>query len=237
VQASTWATTPRRYPFLDAIDFAVSELGIESFASLDNGVTYGEQALYAIAKPELRAGVLADVRLTRPRDQLLNMLELAAQWPGLRVVGGDAVTEHAADEIGEVDAVFFLNVLLHAVAPDWDAVLATYAPRTDCFVVGQPQWVASSETVRLHELARETYIEVMPDSIAKSGVFDRLDEWYPAQQRPLRDARTLWQWGITDAALEARLDGLGFALAHRIDHGTLPGTTAFINRTFVFRRI
>ena len=237
MQASTWAIPPRRYPFLDAIDFAVSELGIESFASIDNGVTYGEQALYAIAKPELRAGVLADVRLTRPRDQLLNMLELAAQWPGLRVVGGDALTEFAVDEIGDVDAVFCLNVLLHAVAPDWDEVLALYAPRTDCFVIGQPQWVASDETIRLHELARDAYVEVMPESIAKSGVFDRLGEWYPAHQRLLRDARTLWQWGITDTDIEARLDDLGFALAHRIDHGPLPGTAAFVNRTFVFRRV
>jgi hypothetical protein len=235
VQASTWALPPRRYPFLDAIDFAVSELGIESFASIDNGVTFGEQALYAIAKPEVRAGVLADVRLTRARDQLLNMLELAAEWP-LRVVGGDAVTGHVADEVGDVDAVFFLNVLLHAVAPDWDNVLALYAPRTDCFVIGQPQWVATGETVRLHELERETYMEVMPESVAKSGVFDRLEEWHAPQQRPLRDARTLWQWGITDADLEARLDDLGFALAHRIEHGTIPGTHAFVNRTFVFKR-
>ena len=237
MQATTWAIPPRRYPFLDAIDFAVSQLGIESFASLDNGVTYGEQALYAIAKPELCRGVLADVRLTRPRDQILNMLELAAEWPGLRVVGGDALTEATAREVGRVDAIFLLNVLLHAVAPDWDEVLALYAPRTECFVIGQPQWVASPETVRLHDLPREEWLEAMPDSIARSGIVDRLGEWFAPQLRPLRDARTLWQWGITDAGLEGRLRQLGFALAHRIDHGALPGTGAFVNRTLVFSRV
>ncbi|MDQ2675957.1 MAG: hypothetical protein M3Y34_04045 [Actinomycetota bacterium] len=236
MQASTWAIPPRRYPFLDAIDYAVSELGIESFASLDNGVTYGEQALYAIAKPELRAGVLADVRLTRPRDQILNMLELAAAWPGVRVVDGDALAEPTAREVGEVDAVLLLNVLLHAVAPDWDQVLAQFAPRTRCFVIGQPQWVASPRTVRLNELPRDEWAEAMPDSIAGSDILERLGEWFAPQGRPLRDARTLWQWGITDADLEARLGSLGFALAHRIDHGGFAGTTAFANRTLVFRR-
>ena len=237
MQASTWATPPRRYPFLEAIDFAISELGVESFASLDNGVNYGEQALYAIAKTQVKEGVLADARPTRARDQLLNMLELAAAWPGLRVVDGDALGLPTARDVGEVDAVFFLNVLLHAVAPDWDAVLDLYAPQTKCFVIGQPQWVASRQTVRLHDLSRAEWAEAMPDSIARSGVIDRLDEWFAPQQRPLRDARTLWQWGITDADLEARLEQLGFALAHRIEHGAFPGTVAFANRTLVFKRV
>jgi len=236
VSSPDWAKEPRRYPFLDAIDAAVTELDVQSFASIDNGVTYGEQAFYAAAKPEIDMGVLADVRPTRPRDQLLNAIEIASAYPDLRVVDGDALAPAAALEIGEVDAVFLLNVLLHAVAPDWDEVLDLYAPQTSCFVVGQPQWEGSGETVRLHDLGRQRYLEVMPPAVASSGLIDRLDEWYPAQQRPMRDARTLWQWGITDADLERKLERLGFELVNRSDQGAFNGTEAFSNRTFVFGR-
>jgi len=235
VQAS-WDIPPRRYPFLDAIDAAISELGIESFASLDNGAVYGEQAFYAMNQPRISRGALADVRPTRARDQLLNAIEISSELPGLRVIDGDALTETAAAEIGEVDAVFLLNVLLHAVAPDWDAVLELYAAQTSCFVIAQPQWEGSGETVRLHELGRERYIEAMPPAIASSGVIDRLGDWYPAQQRPMRDARTLWQWGITDADLERKLEHLGFDLVDRRDLGAFHGTEAFSTRTFVFGR-
>ena len=85
----------RRYPFLDAIDVAISELGIKSFASLDNGVAYGEQAFYAAGKPEIERGVLADVRPTRAPDQLLNAIEVVAGYPELRVVDGDALAPAA----------------------------------------------------------------------------------------------------------------------------------------------
>ena len=127
-------------------------------------------------------------------------------------------------------------MLLHAVAPDWDEVLDLYAPQTSCFVIAQPQWEGSSDTVRLHDLERERYLEVMPPAIASSGLIDRLDDWFPAQQRPMRDARTAWQWGITDADLERKLGELGFELVRRQDLGAFPGTPAFAHRTFVFAR-
>ncbi len=238
MKAPTWASSDRRYPFLDAIDFAVDELGMSSFASLDNGSrAFGEQAFYAMDKPTVREGALADVRPTRARDQLLNAIELAHERPGLRVVDGDGLGPAAAAEIGEVDGVFLLNVLLHAVAPDWDQVLELYAPATSCFVIGQPQWEGSPETVRLHELGRERYLEVMPPAIASSGLIDRLDDLYPGQMRPMRDARTAWQWGITDADMMDKLGALGFDLVRRQDFGPFQGTTAFSNRTFVFRRV
>src|SRR5688572_10601761 len=102
-----------RQGILDAIDFALDALGVESFASLDIGLDdWGEHAFYAIEKPTVRGGVLADVRITprRPRDQLLNVIERAAEHPGMRVVGGDAFARDTVAEIGTVDAVLLVNV-------------------------------------------------------------------------------------------------------------------------------
>jgi hypothetical protein len=236
VRGSTWANAGSRDAFCDGIDFAVTQLGVESFASLDSNVRYGEHAFYAMGLERVREGVLADVRPTRARDQLLTALELAAGWPGLRVVDGDALDPAAATEVGKVGAVFLANVLLHAVAPDWDDVLDLYAPRTSAFVIANPQWSGSHESVRLPWLERERYLAVMPPAAVRGGVYDRLDEWYPAQQRPLREARTIWQWGITDADLEGKLAGLGFELAFRQTLGPVSGTESFSHTSFVFTR-
>ena len=73
-------------------------------------------------------------------------------------------------------------------------------------------------------------------SPAHEDLFDHLDEWYPAQQRAHRDSRTVWQWGITDADLEAKLAALGFGLVYERSLGPFPGAPAFENKAFVFSR-
>jgi hypothetical protein len=227
---------PARKPTFDAIDFAISELGIASFADLDIGATYGEHALYAIDRPSVHSGTLVDARAARGRPQLLDAIEHAAERPGLRVVDGDAFDADTIAEIGQVDAVFLFNVLLHMVAPDWSRVLEVYAPATSCFVIGNPQWRGSAETVRLVELGRDRYLEAVPSSAATNDPFEHLHEWSPAEQRLNRDSRTIWQWGITDADLKAQLRELGFDLELERSHGPFAGAEAFASKTFVFSR-
>ena len=218
-------TMSGRQGVLDAIDFAVDGLGVESFASLDNTPdNYGEHVFYAIEKPAVRAGVLADVRTTRrPGDQLLSVIERAAEHPGMRVVEGDAFARDTIAEIGTVGAVLVIDVLLHAVDPDWDRLLELYAPATSCFVIVNPQWPEGEETIRLVDLGREGFARVVPPYPSQVQLFDRIDEWYPAQRRPFRDARFVWQWGITDADLEAKLRQLKFSLVYRAGSRYLPG--------------
>ena len=227
----------RRKPTFDAIDFAVTECGITSFADLDTGPTYGEHALYAFDHPSVQEGALADARPARRREQLLDAIDYASERPGMRVVDGDGFDADTIAEIGEVDAVFLFNVLLHAVAPDWDRVLELYAPSTSCFVIANPQRREGTETVRLVELGREHYLETVRDSASNRELFARLDEWSPAEQRPHRDSRTVWQWGITDADLKRTLQELGFKLDFERSHGPFPGAEAFENKTFVFSRL
>ena len=229
-------TRPARKPTFDAIDFAIKELGIASFADLDVGTTYGEHALYAIERPTVRSGALADARPTRARAEFLDAIDHAAERPGLRVVDGDAFDADTIDEIGEVDAVFLFNVLLHAVTPDWDRVLELYGAVTSCFVIANPQWRSGTETMRLIDLGRDRYLETVPTSAANREIFERLDEWSPAEQRPYRDSRAIWQWGITDAALKAKLEELGFGLDVERGHGAFAEADEFENKTFVFSR-
>jgi hypothetical protein len=55
-------------------------------------------------------------------------------------------------------------------------------------------------------------------------------------QRPYRDSPAIWQWGITDADLEAKMGALGFHLDREWRLNPPPGSEGFINKTFVFSR-
>jgi hypothetical protein len=227
---------PRNGAF-DAIDFAIEELGIASFADLDMGQSYGEHAFYAIEKPTVSEGVLADARPTRARDQLLTAIERAGEHAGMRVVDGDIVDPATIHEIGQVDAILMFNLLLHMVAPDWGRVIELYAPFTSCFVMTNPQWAEHEHSIRLVELGRERFLEAVTPSAAHLSLFDRLDEWYPTQNRTHRDSRSVWQWGITDIDLEAKMADLGFGLDYRRSLGPFPGASGFERKAFVFSRV
>jgi hypothetical protein len=222
-------------PRFEAIDFAVDDLGIQSFADLDMG-PLGKHAFYAMDKPTVRHGVLADARRTRPRDQLVSAIEHAAERPGMRIVDGDVFDPATVAEIGDVDGIFMFNLLLHTVAPDWDRVLELYAPNTSCLVIANPQWQEGERAVRLTDLGRDRFLEAVPASERHRLLFDRLDDWHSGEGRPHRDAMSVWQWGITDVALTRTLEALGFLLVYDRQHGPFPGAAGFVSKTFVFRR-
>ncbi len=184
-----------------AIDYAVDELGIESFASLEIGSDFGQYAFYTIDKPTVECGALVDVSPRRAGDQLLNVIEQAAERPGMEVIDGSFADPATVTDLGKVDAVLLFDVLVGMVDPDWDQVLEMYAPATSSFVIGNPQWELGETTVRLLELGREKYLEAVPPSKFHTELFDRLDEWHPGQHRPYRDTAGIWQWGITDTDL------------------------------------
>ena len=231
--------TPRPAPHpakLAAIDYGIEKLGIESFASLEVGAQYGQYAFYAIDRPTVQRGTLVDISAWRPRDQLLNVVEQAAERPGMHMLNGSFFDPEAVTEIGQVDAVLLFEVLLRMVKPDWDQVLRMYAPITRCFLIANPQWERGDTTVRLIDLGREQFLEAVPPWPNHTELFDRLHEWHAAQPRLNRDATHVWQWGITDADLRAKMEDLGFELNRERRLTPPPDTNGFVNKTFVFSR-
>jgi hypothetical protein len=219
-----------------AIDYAVEQLGIESFASLEHGMGYGQYAFYTIDKPSVQRGALVDLSPRRAGDQVLNVIEQASARPGMEVLDTNFADPDTVTDLGQVDAILLFDVLVGMVDPDWDQVLELYAPATSSFVIANPQWEASETTVRLIDLGREKYLEAVPPTTFHTELFDRLDEWYPGQHRPYRDARGIWQWGITDADLVAKLEELGFSLEREWSLNPPVQTRGFLNKAFVFRR-
>ena len=62
------------------------------------------------------------------------------------------------------DAAIIFDVLLHQVAPDWDAFLARYARKVDHFIIWNQDWAGSEETVRFVERGLDWYLANVGDT-------------------------------------------------------------------------
>lgn len=223
-----WASGLREAK-LGAIDFAVRTLGVSSIADL-GGVwaVDGAYSCYALARHKLSRGVLLDEDIT-PKTR-----RHAGGLP-LELVELNFGSPEAAARVGSVDAVLLFDVLLHQVDPDWDEILALYAPVTSSFVIVQPQWNGRS-TVRLLELGPDRYLELVPDREHHAAAVAVLDEVNPRRGRRWRDVHDIWQWGITDEQLVGRMKELGFALRYYQHTGPWMGLKHFHEAAFVFAR-
>lgn len=214
------------------IDWAFEHLPVRSFADLGGlWAVNGSYSFYALEHHEIERACLVDEGYwTKPTQRR------ARAHPQLELVRGDFGSEAVRDRVGQVDAVLLFDVLLHQVAPDWDEILALYAPVTRCFCIVNPQWVGSAETVRLLDLGAEQYLASVPPQPNHDEVVQRPDELHPVHDRPYRDVHEVWQWGIRDEALAAALGRLGFRQAFYENEGAWNGLERFENHGFVFLR-
>lgn len=224
---------PLKLPKLEAIDFAFTHLRASSFADLGPAFRVnGGYSFYAIDHCGAERAVLID---THPTEQ---MLAEAATRKEVEVVRGNFGDAKVAEAIGRVDAVFFFDVLLHQVSPDWDELLALYAPRTRLFVVHNPQWLGP-KTVRLLDLGEKEFFANVPkihnEAIYRAAI-DRPDEIVAAHGRRNRDVHHVWQWGITDSDLISRMNSLGFALRYFQDNGHFGDLKNFRNHALIFEK-
>lgn len=213
------------------IERAFERCRVRSFADLggvwavDGGYTF-----FALGQSDIERAYLVD------EDHTDAVHERAKGFGQLELVAANFGAETTADRVGSVDAVILFDVLLHQVDPDWDEILELYAPRTRSFVIVNPQWAGEGGAVRLLDLGREEYLRSVPPLDLHSEVFAKLDEDNPRRGRPWRDVHDIWQWGISDPALTATLERLGFALVYFEDLGRWQGLERFRNRAFVFAR-
>ena len=213
-----------------AIDHALTRFGCRSAADLGGvwGVD-GGYAFYALERHRLDRVVICDDDFTPA------VVARANDDPHVRLERGNFGARELAERVGEVDAVMLFDVLLHQVRPDWDEVLELYAPRARCFVLAGPWW-NGPETVRLLDMGRTAYLESVPMPAFHGPILDKLDELNERRGRPWRDCHDIWQWGIADADLRARLETLGFKLAYHENVGRWQGLERFDNCSYVFVR-
>ncbi len=229
-----------RYPNLDpaklrVIDYCFGQLGAESFADLGGvwGID-GAYARYAADAHAVERGVVVDEDFT---DAYLRNEQ---RLPALTHVQGNFGSPAVADAVGQVDVVMLFDVLLHQVDPDWDAILELYAARCQRFAIVQPQW-NEQETIRLLDLGEAGYLDAIPKredahGSIYDGLFERLDDLNEQRGRRWRDVHDIWQWGISDHDLIARMAALGFGLRLYENSGPWQGLARFHEAAFVFDR-
>lgn len=214
----------------DAIDRAIELGSPTSFADLggvwavDGGYTF-----YARRRPGVTACTLVDELI----DTLTEDAKRTADAEGIRLIKGNFGTRAIAEQVGDVDAILLFDVLLHQVRPDWDELLAMYAPHTRMYVIVQPE-LRGDRTIRLVELGRDEYLRLVPSEPKAVALFDRLDE--PHRGRTWRDAFDVWQWGISGRDLRGAAERLGFQEIYRHNGGAWMGNPYFDNVAYVFAR-
>src|SRR4029453_11163826 len=112
------------------IETACRTYKVKSFADLggvwavDAGYTF-----YALNNFEISKTVLVDTNFT---DEVLNR---APDYLNLEIIEGNFGQQETIEKVGDVDAAFFFDTLLHQVNPDWNQVLELYAPHVKYFLI------------------------------------------------------------------------------------------------------
>jgi hypothetical protein len=210
----------------------------QSFADLGGvwGVD-GTYTFYTLKRYRPISAVIIDAHLTDAT------IQNARKFPMLRTLVGDFGDVSAVKSIGPVDAIFMFDVLLHQVNPDWDEILTMYSSISPCFLIYNPQYVASEKSVRLLDLGKEGYFANVPhdpDHPTYRALFEKMYEINPKSNRIWRDIRSVWQWGITDEDLCRKMKVLGYTMEyykncgrHKVRGKTLKNIE---NHAFVFTR-
>jgi hypothetical protein len=219
---------------IELINYAFSRFGLHSFADL--GGVWGVEGGYTfntLDNHDVSAAILVD---TNPTDMVENR---AREFAQLKILTGNFGDEAVAATVGDVDAVFLFDVLLHQVAPDWHRVLEMYARQTKCFVIYNQQWTGSDQTVRLLDFGEEEYFRNVPHERTETpydNLFEKLDEKHSGHGRLWRDVHSIWQWGITNSDLITKVESLGFRLQYMKNCGRFGQLENFENHAFVFTK-
>ena len=220
----------------DIIDFTYQRLLPRPMSFADLGGCWGVDGAYTFYTLQQFGASRAILVDTDPTDKALT---IGRQFPALTIVKGNFGDVAVQQQVGDVDAIFLFDVLLHQVKPDWDQVLAMYAPHTRFFVVYNQQYVGSRETVRLLDLGRDEYfanVPADPHLPPYSTLFEKMYEINPAHGRIWRDVHNVWQWGIVDRDLLACLERLGFTMQLYKNCGQWGSLKNIQNHAFVFQK-
>jgi hypothetical protein len=193
----------------------------------------GAYTFYTLRKYRVKHAFLVDTNFT---DASLRKSRFKSN---LKLVKGNFGEESVTEQIGIVDAIFLFDVLLHQVKPDWNEILEKYAKRTNYFVVYNPQWIGSENTVRLFDLGKDEYFRNVPHNKEHpfyKTLFDKMNEIHPQYQRIWMDIDAVWQWGITDRDLLRSMKNLGYKVQSYRNCGRYGSLPNFENHAFVFQK-
>lgn len=166
---------------------------------------HGGYCFHALDAAGATHAVLLDGRLSR------EFLDRAKGYEGRLFAGcgdfADAAFLDAKIPQG-ADVALLFDVLLHQAVPSWQDLLHLVCQRARIVAVHNPQLGGGRvKSVRLIDLGKDAYFELLPNKVGEAGYGDDLFE-DPGR----RNDTDVWQWGITDADLVRVMAGEGFGL-------------------------
>jgi hypothetical protein len=93
--------------------------------------------------------------------------------------------------------------------------------------------------VRLLELGEDEFFRNVPHERTEKpydNLFHKLDLKHPRLDMLWRDYPGIWQWGITDTDLRAKIESLDFRLQFMKNCGRFGNLANFENHAFVFNK-
>jgi hypothetical protein len=220
---------------------ALEHYGIRSFADLGGswGVNGGYSYQAMLAFPIERAFMVDDFDPPHLHERF-------KPYANFSVIKGSFGLPATVNALPDVDALFLFDILLHQVDPDWDAILDLYAGKAKTILIYNQQWIGSASTVRLLDLGPESYLANTPFAAGEPAASKAAVDQIYAERRTRRDRfggknredwPDIWQWGITDPTLIAKMWSLGFKLDRMENYGLFsPAMKNFENHGFWFSR-
>jgi len=220
----------------EIIDFTFRECSPKPKSFADLGGIWrvdGAYTFYAIQEYEIEKAYLIDTNFSD------KFIKKSSNVSNLTTINNNFGNDDVIKKLGEVDAIFLFDVLLHQVNPNWDDILKMYSEKTNYFVISNPQWVSLGNTVRLLDLGKEEYFKNVPhtpDHPTYKLLFEKMYEVNEEHNRIWRDVHNVWQWGITDNNLIECLETLGFNQKFYKNCGRTGDLSNFENHSFIFKK-
>jgi hypothetical protein len=215
----------------EVMDFSFTFLNMDRVVELGGvGEIDCAYGLYVTDKYKPKQVTMVDVQWTE------NAKRLCAQHKEISTIRANFGDPKLPERIGHVDTIILFDVLLHQVAPDWDQILKMYAPYTRSFIICNPQFIASPNTVRLLDLGKEEYFKNVPHEPSHPTYATLFSNMYEMIEpgRIWRDAPNVWQWGITNNDLIQTMEHLGFRLAFLKNYGQWQTLSNYEQHSFLF---
>lgn len=215
------------------IDRAFNNLSSEPKTFADMGGVWKVNAaytFYTLKKHNIKQGFLIDTNSNEVTDKK------SKQYPNLKCINANFTDKETVEKIGKVDVIFFFDVLLHQVKPDWNEVLKDYSKITDCIAIYNQQYINSEDTIRLTALPLEEYKNIAPkrDDDVYDYIYSHKNDLNTEYNKNWGDIHNIWQWGITDNNLRETLAELNFSEVFYKNYGQFSQLKHFEDHGFVF---
>jgi hypothetical protein len=188
--------------------------------------------IYTLQKYDIQKAFIVDTQYNKRTNKKLE------KYDNLTKITGNFGDDLVIEKIRQVDIVYFFDVLLHQVNPDWNEVLKKYSKLSNNFIIYNQQLANNEKTIRLTDLPLEKYKEFAPQR--KDGLYNYIythrDEINQEHNRPWIDIHNIWQWGIAGIDLENIMNNLGYEKIFFKNFGQFSNSKYFEDYAYIFAK-